>query len=238
VETFATAHYNNVPKTLLWYKFGLKTIGAADISSRKLDEITPEHFAGFVASLQAKEWEIASINSAIRALRRCLRLAMEWGVIASMPNVRALAGENHRERVLTQAEEAKYLAAASEPLASIATVLLDTALRPEECFRLEWSHLRLHGDRPALRIMKGKTSASRRIVPLLPRARAVLEMLWGNAGRPREGFVFPALTKQGHVWHDSIPSAAREGASVLEGPSIRGLCVPAYVPDSAWRKRL
>jgi integrase len=115
-----------------------------------------------------------------------------------------LAGENHRERVLTQAEEAKYLAAASEPLASIATVLLDTALRPEECYRLEWPHLRLYGDRPALRVMQGKTSAARRIVPLLPRARAVLEMLWENAGRPREGFVFPAPTKQGHVWHDSI----------------------------------
>jgi len=209
VEAFATAQYQHSPKTLLWYKFGLKTICAADISSRRLDEITPEHIAGLVASLQAKEWEVASINSAIRAIRRVLKLAMEWGVIAAMPKVRALAGENHRDRVLMQAEEAKYLAAASEPLASIATVLLDTALRPEECYRLEWPHLRLHGDRPALRVMRGKTAAARRIIPLLPRTRAVLEMLWENAEKPLEGFIFPAPTKHGHVWHDSLRAQHR-----------------------------
>src|SRR3954462_6349525 len=29
-------------------------------------------------------------------------------------------------------------------------------------------------------------------------------MRWENAGKPDEGWVFPAPTKQGHVWHDSI----------------------------------
>ena len=35
-------------------------------------------------------------------------------------------------------EEAKYLAAAQEPLASIASVLADKGMRPEECYRLCW----------------------------------------------------------------------------------------------------
>src|SRR5439155_25074329 len=69
VETFASAHYQHAPKTLLWYKFGLKTIRQAEIVSRKLDEITAEHIAGFVASLQSRKWEVASINSALRAVR-------------------------------------------------------------------------------------------------------------------------------------------------------------------------
>lgn len=47
-----------------------------------------------------------------------------------------LPGERHRERVVMPTEEAKYLAAAPEPLASIAAVLADTGMRPEECFRL------------------------------------------------------------------------------------------------------
>ena len=34
--------------------------------------------------------------------------------------------------------------------------------------------------------------------------RSVLEALWENAARPDEGWIFPASTKQGHVWHDSI----------------------------------
>jgi hypothetical protein len=69
VEDFASANYKHAPKTLLWYKFGLKTIRNSEIASRKLDEITPEHIAGFIASLQSSKWEVASINSALRAVR-------------------------------------------------------------------------------------------------------------------------------------------------------------------------
>ena len=43
--------------------------------------------------------------------------------------------------VVSGEEEAKYLAVASEPLGSIATVLADTGMRPEECFRLRWEHV-------------------------------------------------------------------------------------------------
>jgi integrase len=205
VETFASAQYQHAPKTLLWYKFGLKTIRKAEIASRKLDEITAEHIAGFVASLQSRKWEVASINSCLRAVRRIFRLALKWGVISVMPEVALLRGENHRDRVLTPEEEAKYLAAAIEPLASIASLLVDTGLRPEECFRLRWEHINLNGERyGALRVSEGKTKAARRMIPLTLRVRTVLEALWENADRPDEGWVFPAPTKQGHVWHDSI----------------------------------
>jgi|SRR5271157_3630601 len=71
VEAFATAQYQHSPKTLLWYKFGLKTICAADISSRRLDEITPEHIAGLVASLQAKEWEAWPLRERCRPTKPC-----------------------------------------------------------------------------------------------------------------------------------------------------------------------
>jgi len=47
-----------------------------------------------------------------------------------------LPGERHRERVLSVEEEARYLSAASEPLSSLATVLADTGMRPDECYSL------------------------------------------------------------------------------------------------------
>ena len=57
-----------------------------------------------------------------------------------------LPGENHRERVLTAAEEDLYFKGASTKameqfidaalLRDVATILLDCVLRPEECFRL------------------------------------------------------------------------------------------------------
>jgi len=72
-----------------------------------------------------------------------LRLAAEWGELQSVPTIKRLPGERHRERVVSYEEEARYLAAASELLASIATVLIDTGMRPEECYRPAGS--RLHG---------------------------------------------------------------------------------------------
>ncbi len=66
---------------------------------------------------------------------------MEWGAAQSAPNIKMLPGARHRERVVTPEEQAKYLAAALDPLCSVAEVLVDTGLRPEECFRLRWEAL-------------------------------------------------------------------------------------------------
>ena len=145
------------------------------------------------------------MNSVLRALRVVLNLAVEWGVISVPPRVALLDGENHRERVLSQAEEAKYLAAAGEPLASLAAVLIDTGLRPEECFKLRWEHISFPtGRHGTLRVLEGKTKAARRTLPLTQRASSILKARWENAGKPEDGWIWPAPTKQEHVWHDSI----------------------------------
>jgi len=170
-----------------------------------MDAITAEHISEFVAFLQSKQWKVSSINSALRAVRRVFRLALKWELILKMSEISLLRGENHRDHVVTRQEEAKYLAAAREPLASIATVLVDTGLRPDECLRLRWEDVSFeaaHNGR--LRVTSGKTAAARRTIPLTLRVRQLLESRWESASKPVEGWVFPAPTKQGHVWHDSI----------------------------------
>jgi hypothetical protein len=72
------------------------------------------------------------VNSSLRVLRRVLRLAAEWGAIPVAPKIKLLRGEHHRERVVTPDEESRYLAMAGELMADIATVLIDTGMRPEE----------------------------------------------------------------------------------------------------------
>jgi len=109
--------------------------------SQKLDQITSEDAMGFAAHRQAQKMQVSSVNSSLRVLRRLLKVAVEWGVLPGSPKVKLLRGERHRERVITTAEEMKYLAAAPEPLCSIATVLMDTGMRPEECFRLRWESI-------------------------------------------------------------------------------------------------
>jgi len=170
------------------------------IAGLRLTELTTEHIADFAAHRQAQGLEIASVNSSLQVLRRALNLAIEWGVIPTAPKVKLLRGAKHRERVITADEEGRYLASASEPLASVATVLLDTGMRPEECFRLRWEYISFSsGKHGMLLVTHGKTAAARRFLPLSPRVRTLLEQRWSEAGKPSEGWIWPAQTESSHI---------------------------------------
>jgi integrase len=131
------------PKTWTgWYRTQLANISAyPPLVSRKLHQVTSEHAAGYAAHLQTKGWQPSSVNSSLRVLRRVLRLAAEWGVASSAPKIKLLRGEHHRERVVSHDEEALYLAAAGEQMSHVATVLIDTGMRPEENARLRWESI-------------------------------------------------------------------------------------------------
>jgi integrase len=190
------------PKTWKgWYRTNLRLLAAfPDLANKKLDEISCEDATGFAAHRQAKKMQVSSINSSLRVLRRLLRVASEWGVISRSPKVQLLRGERHRERVITRAEEAKYLSAAPELLCAIATVLIDTGMRPEECFRLRWESITwANGRHGSLLVTHGKTAAARRILPITLRVRAILDIQWERAKRPVEGWIWAAETKSGHV---------------------------------------
>ena len=90
-----------------------------------------------------------------------LRAALAKVIVGDprLPNVRMgpVASLGQRREVLG-------LAVAPEPLASIATILVDSGLRPEECFRLRWENVRmLSGRNGALLVTHGKTAAARAI---------------------------------------------------------------------------
>jgi integrase len=202
-EPWAKANFEHTsPKTWVgWYRTNLRALSAYDpLAGRKLDTITGEHAADFAAYRQAKNLQASSINSSLRVLRRLLRLAAEWGVIVAAPKIKLLRGERHRERVVTPLDEALYLATAPEPLASVATVLADTGMRPEECFRLRWEAVTWDTARHGVvMVTHGKTAAARRVLPMTKRVRTLLEGLWKRAGKPEEGWVFVAPTSSGHV---------------------------------------
>lgn len=194
------------PKNAKWYRNECRALTAYKrLANARLDEITGELASEFAAHRLREGKQVATVNSSIRVLRRALNLAVEWAIIASAPKLEVLSGERRRERVVTPDEEAKFLTAASEPLASIAAVLADTGMRPEECFRIRWEHVTwLNGRNGALLIAHGKTRAARRMLPMTPRVREVLEGRWNAAGKPDEGWVWPAGSCSGHVEPNSI----------------------------------
>jgi len=207
-EPWARATFeHSSPKTWTgWYRTNLRALLAYDrLANRSLDEITSEHAADFAAHRETEKLQPSSINSSLRVLRRALRMAAEWGVISSIPKIKLLRGERHRERVLTAEEEARYLAAAREPLTSISTVMVDTGLGPDECFRLRWEAITwINGRHGTLLVTHGKTAARRRVLPMTSRVRATLDAVWKAAGNPEEGWVFTADTRSGHVESSTV----------------------------------
>jgi integrase len=77
-------------------------------------------------------------------------------------------------------------------LRDVATILIDCALRPEECFRLRWEYVR----DGAVHIPFGKTENARREVPLSERA---LQLIEARRAKTITDWVFPAPTRSGHI---------------------------------------
>lgn len=194
-----------------WFRSGIRRLTAHEpLANAKLDEITNEKLAGFAAHeqtrLQKRGCEkrekrglaVSSINSSIRVLRRVMSLAAEWGVIESAPKLALLPGERRRERVITPDEEMRYLASASPLLCDVATLLADTGMRPDEVYRLQWQDVTwANGRNGSLLVTHGKTAAARRVLPMTPRVRAVLESRWNTSGKPLEGWLWPARVPVG-----------------------------------------
>jgi integrase len=212
---FVRSTFAAKPKTLAFYENGVGRLLDFDPLARaRLDGITNEVVEYVTKRQEAKgkrgrPLQVRSLNCELQVLRRMFHLAEEWGKVEkALPTVKMLPGERHRERVLTPEEEAVYFAAAksekmerhSDPrlLHDVASVLLDCALRPEECFRLRPENVR---DR-RIEIQYGKTDNARRRIPMTPRVAAILDMrLTKSAGNE---WVFPAATKSGHIEPSSL----------------------------------
>lgn len=185
---FVRSTFAAKPKRLAYYENGIYRLLAFErLAGERLDAITSDRVGEYVTKRQAAKGkrgaslQVASLNRELQVLRRMFHLAQEWGRLErALPNVKMLPGEKHRERVLTAAEEDLYFRGASteamEQFADaalfrdVATILIDCALRPEECFRLRSENV-VEGK---LEIHYGKSANARRRIPMTRRVTAIL----------------------------------------------------------------
>jgi integrase len=207
VEPWARARFEKTcPKNWLWYRTGIRALSNfKPLARTSIDKINSELASDFAAHRLRGGMQVSTANNSLRVLRRVLNLAVEWGIITAAPRIKVLSGERHRERVISADEEARYLVAATEPLASVVAILADTGMRPEECFRLQWENITwLNGRNGALLVTRGKTAAARRLIPMTQRVRDILHSRWNTSGNPQEGWIWPALTRSGHMEPSTI----------------------------------
>lgn len=116
----------------------------------------------------------ATVNRETDALRSVFDLVVRRRMMAANPvsGVGKLREPDPPQRVLSFAEERKYLAVARGPVADVAVLMLHTGMRPDEIFRLRPEDVNLAEG--WLRVVRGKTRAARRFIPLDTEASAVL----------------------------------------------------------------
>ncbi|MGH9451291.1 MAG: tyrosine-type recombinase/integrase, partial [Terriglobia bacterium] len=122
-----------------------------------------------------------------------------WGKLDKMPKIGLVKGERQRERVLTDSEAERYLAACPQPWRDVATIMLGTGMRPAEVRRLRWEHVLLNGHGGLIRIAEGKSKAARRILPIVPAVYQALKTRQEAQGQPSEGWLFPSGSASGHL---------------------------------------
>jgi integrase len=228
---FVRATKAGKPNTVRFYENSVTNLkGYSKLAGLPMDQITAEHIGGFVAHRQLSKVQVSTLNRDLATLRRGFHLAQEWGKVSTiLPRVRLLPGENHRERVLSGDEEAKYLEAATslghehveayqralegiratqrgqQPKQPDAFLLRDVAIILADCGLRPEECFRLKWMENirdgAIEIHTGKGRGSRRRIPISPRVRSILDMRRTGG---TSAWVFPAPTKSGHIESSSL----------------------------------
>ena len=113
-------------------------------------------------------------------------------------------------------------------LRDVSTLLVDCGLRPEECYRMRWEHVR----NDALTIPYGKTVNARREIPLSERVIATMQ---ARRDSFESEWVFPAPTRSGHIEQSTLKEAARPSMQTGEASALRAVHVSAYLPNPLGR---
>jgi integrase len=201
---WAEAQFVAVPKSLKWYRNESRVLCEyAPLANATLDQINESLVGGFKSWRLKNGKAIATVNSTIRVLRSTLSHAVDDKLLDFVPKIKILKGANVRKWVLLPEQEQAYLDACTEPLRTVATIILDAGLRPDEVFRLRWENVRFSD---AMLIVPGtKTASALRPVPMTPRVRGIIESRWKRGDRPTSGWIFPATrAKVGHIVDNTI----------------------------------
>jgi integrase len=188
------------------------------LGDKPLDKITPEEVERYKTSRSAEYKTVrgkdkkrvetkhrlrpATVNRELACLRAMFNHAIKGDVTLRNPisktAAKVLREDNEQTRVLTYDEQGKYLAKATPMLWDVATLMLETGMRPEEVYRIQPANVHLAEN--YLFNPYGKTKAAKRRINLTATAKSVLTARM-KAAAEREAkdadsgfFLFPCET--------------------------------------------
>jgi integrase len=179
--------YMRSVKVLVRY-FGQRTFDMITSAEVERFKITRSHERRKFAA-DKRHVTPGAVNRDLAVLRILFNLAIRLNKARVNPvsGVKLLAEHNLQMRVVSPEEESAYLTAASQPLRDVATIILETGMRPGEVFRLRREDVNL--ELSFLRVPSGKTPFARRTIPLTRRDLTVLSRRVSSA---KTTWIFPS----------------------------------------------
>lgn len=209
------------PKTVSFYEQRVASLVKSRLANKPLDLITEEDITDFK---KLSRNSLATTNRDLATLRKAGLWAVSIKLIQSFVKVRLTPGEKSRDFVLDYDQEEKYLSVVEEPLKTVALIMLDCGLRPEEVHRLKHEQIK---DGKVV-VFFGKGGASRRTIELTSRINTALSKLGKD-----DDYVFPAPTKTGHINEDSLKKKHAKAIRLSALPkfvvySLRHTCITRW----------
>ena len=188
------------PATQLRYATSSKPLMALLGAKTKIGKISAEDVENYkvqrsMAKVKLRTGKVldrtitpATVNRELACLRAMFNHHMKGHPALQNPvdGVKFLTESADLDRVLTFAEQRKYLEVATPVLRDVATIILETGMRPEEVYGLSTHAVDV--EQGYLKVLKGKTKAARRRVELNPVA---LEIVQRRVDAIEHGYLFP-----------------------------------------------
>lgn len=127
--------------------------------------------------------KVSAVNRELATLRAMLNFAEEEGWLIKNPfpaKIISFSAERERERILSSDEESLLLAQCKNERAHLKPILicaLDTAMRPDEIFKLQWKDIDFDLSNINVRIENSKVERARNVW-MTSRLKEELEKLW------------------------------------------------------------
>jgi integrase len=176
----------------------------------------------------------ATINRELACLKHLFKHNEDSIPKNPVKGVKFLDEDNEQTRVLNAEEQKLYLLAASQPLQDIATLMLETGMRPEEVYRVRRENV--HIEQGYLSNPFGKTKAAKRKIPLSAIACDVLLKRLQNEKIKGE-FLFPGRSTEApivkvnaaHTAQLSVVKLRRSGSTTCATLGLREQQWPALI---------
>jgi integrase len=162
-----------------------------------LDDITPGMIEDFkLARVQERRWgekderaiSVVTVNRTLATLRLMFNYAERCGYQVPNPVRRVEFYKEPRSvRTISLEEEIAYFATASQPLKDVARIILDTGMRPDEVFRIEFANIDF--SRRSIFNTFGKTPAASRKITMSDEVYFILK---GRAASVNSRYAFPS----------------------------------------------